>query len=80
VLSDSEIDQLLLSFCEHRWLKVARIVGKALDELEQRGILSDSALADMIDLRVELLVSKGCLEAQGNIKNWGSSEVRLPGI
>jgi hypothetical protein len=80
VISESEIDQLLLSFCAQRWLKVARIVGKTFTEIEQRGLAIDGTMAQAIDARLEVLVSSGQLEAVGNIKNWRFSEIRLPQV
>jgi hypothetical protein len=32
-----------------------------------------------MDARMAVLVRSGKLEAEGNIKRWGYSEVRLPG-
>ena len=74
-----EIDQLLLSFCAERWLKVARIIGKTMDALDQRGVQIDGSVADQLDARMAVLVGSGQLEAKGNIKRWRYSEVRLPG-
>jgi hypothetical protein len=74
-----DLDQLLLSFCTGRWLKVARIIGETLEALEQRGVQMDGSVADQIDARMAALVGSGRLEAQGNIKRWRYSEVRLPG-
>jgi hypothetical protein len=79
MISVSDLDQLLLSFCDRRWLKVARIAGKALDAIEARGIKLDGTYADQIDARMATLVGTGQLEAKGDIKRWGYSEVRLPG-
>jgi len=78
MISDSEIDQLLLSFCERRWLKVARIIGNTMRALEQRDTKIGNDIADAIDSRLAVLVGSGQLEAQGNIKNSRYSEVRLP--
>ena len=72
------LNQLILSFCTTRWLKVARIIGKTMDALEQRGVPMDG-IADQLDARMAALVGSGQLEAKGNIKRWGYSEVRLPG-
>jgi hypothetical protein len=77
VISESVIDQLLLSFCQERWLKVARIIGYTLQALEQREPELDDGIADAINARMAHLVSSGQLEAQGNIKNWRYSEVRV---
>ena len=78
MISESELDSLLLSFCAQRFLKVARIAGSALDALEQRGITPTDGLADQIDARLAALVSGGKLEAKGDIKRWRYSELRLP--
>lgn len=74
----ADLDQLLVSFCDTRWLKVARIAGKTLDAIEARGIKLDGTFADQIDARMAVLVEGGQVEAKGNIKRWGYSEVRLP--
>lgn len=74
----ADLDQLLLSFCNRRWLKVARIAGKALDAIEKRGTKFDGTFADRIDARMAALVESRQLEAKGNIQRWRYSEVRLP--
>jgi Protein of unknown function len=79
MISESEIDQLLLSFCKTDWQKVAKVIGNTLRRLELCGFqFNDGALADAIDARMDALVGSGRLQAQGNIKNWRYSEVRLP--
>ena len=75
MIAASDIDQLLLSFCDHRWLKVARIVGNTLQTCEERGV---RVTAEEIDARMEVLVGNRQLEAKGNIRNWRYSDVRLP--
>lgn len=79
MISSSELHRLLLSFCDNRWRKVARIAGCTLRALEERNVQIDGTVADQIDARMAVLVGSGQLEAQGNIKRWGYSEVRLPG-
>ena len=79
MISSSELDRLLLSFCDIRWRKVARIAGCTLQALEERNVQIDGTVADQIDARMAVLVGSGQLEAKGNIKRWGYSEVRLPG-
>ena len=74
----SEIDRLLLSFSDTRWLKVARIIGHTYDALEARGTKIFHGIAKLMDARMAVLVRSGKLEAKGNIKRWGYSEVRLP--
>lgn len=79
MISAADLDQILLSFCDRRWLKVARIAGKALDAIETRGTELDGTYADQIDARLAALVESKQLEAKGNIKRWRYSEVRLSG-
>jgi hypothetical protein len=78
MLPAAELDQLILSFCSERLQKVAKIVGKTFEALEQHGISIDGA-AEKVDARIAALVGSGRLEARGDIKRWGYSEVRLPG-
>jgi hypothetical protein len=77
MLPAPELDQLILSFCNEHWQKVAKIIGNTFKALEQRGISINGA-AEKVDERMAALVGSGRLEAQGNIKRWGYSEVRLP--
>ena len=78
MISARTIDQLLLSFCDMRWRKVARVIGSSFDILEGCGIRPNGTLAKIIDIRIAALVSSGQLEAEGNIRKWRYSEVRLP--
>lgn len=79
MIPDSELDELILSFCDGYWRKVARIAGQTYQALEARGIEIGGATADAFDARVAALVASGQLDAKGNIKRWRFSEVRLPG-
>jgi len=54
VIPASDIDKLLLSFCDVRWLKVARIIGKAIQTFESRGV---RVAADEFDARMAILVA-----------------------
>jgi Protein of unknown function len=74
----SDIDRLLLSCCNAHWRKVARIIGQTYEALEARGIAISGGIAKLMDARMAVLVRNGKLEAKGNIKRWGYSEVRLP--
>ena len=77
-LSDEDIykiDKELLSQACERWRKVARIVGIAMSELEDRVI----GIPDVYySQRVRLLVESGQLESQGNLEYMRFSEVRVP--
>jgi hypothetical protein len=74
----SELDELILSFCDNHWRKVARVAGKTLDALEARGIAIDGTIAEHFDARLATLIGGGQLEGAGNIRKWRYSEVRLP--
>jgi hypothetical protein len=69
------IDRLILSFVETRWLKVARIVSDVCMAPEKQGGTFNE---DEVGARVEALVAAGQLESQGDLKRWRYSEVRLP--
>jgi hypothetical protein len=73
--SIADLDRIILSFCEGRWLKVARVAAKTEEVFEKLGSqLASSA----IDARLSPLVKNGRLEARGNIRDWRFSEMRLP--
>ncbi|MEI2431208.1 DUF3658 domain-containing protein [Lysobacter yananisis] len=68
------IDTALLNACDHRWRKVAWVVGTVMDNMPDRvpGI-PDSFYAK----RVAEMVATGRLEAQGDLSRMRYSEVRL---
>ena len=78
MISQHEIDQLILSFCNTHWQKVAKVMGKVLQVVEEREIRCSTGFAVAIDMRVATLIRNGKLEAQGNIRKWRFSEIRRP--
>jgi hypothetical protein len=74
-MSDSRIDEAILSVAETRWQKVALIISRTSET--SAGDLTEGD-AERIAQRIEALVGKGRLLAQGNIKRWRFSELRLP--
>jgi hypothetical protein len=70
------IDDNLRRQAVRTWLKVARVVVKALDEGGFQ--LSDEATIRLHTRRVIALVESGELESQGNLRRPRWSEVRLP--
>jgi len=70
-----DIDETILSMAGKNWRKVAHIIGKTLNELEEAGL---AASDDEVAERVKALVAGGRLESQGNLDRWRYSEVRLP--
>ncbi len=75
----SDIDRLLLPCCGAHWRKVARIIGRTYEALEERGSEISGGIAKLMDARMAILVRSGKLEAKGNIKRWRYSEVRWRG-
>ena len=67
----SDIDRLLLSSCDARWRKVARIIGQAYENPESRGIAISRGIAKLMDARLAVMVRSGKLEAKGNVERWG---------
>ena len=76
-MTDSQIDEAILSVAEHSWRKVAMVVGRTTRALGDDRF-GDSAMNSLVAKRIEALVDAGCLVAQGDIKKWRYSEVRKP--
>ncbi len=70
---DAELDELILSVTQTRWLKVARIVGQTVAQLEHAGCAPDLKL---IARRIEALAGVGVLESRGDLSQWRYSEIR----
>jgi hypothetical protein len=77
-VSEKAIDAAIfvtLSGANGQWRKVAFIVGKVAETANLPD--GDESLA-RVAKRIAVLVKDGRLVAQGDIRNWRSSEVRLP--
>jgi hypothetical protein len=75
VASAQEIDALIFSFAKPNWQKVAKILALTADKL---GVETSDDNCQPIADRIEALVKDGRLEAQGDLKRWRFSEIRLP--
>ena len=75
VPSETEIDNLILSFAQVQWRKVAMIIGKVMRESARRGAAADDYF---IAQRIYALVERRQLESQGTLWMWRRSEVKLP--
>ncbi len=75
MISDSEIDAILLSKIDSRWRKGAYVVGQCMLEIdiEQRRGLQDLYFLG----RVAKLVARGKVEYQGDLADLRRCEVRL---
>ena len=69
-----DFDRIILSELSQHWRKTARIVGNVSEEYRTRGINLDPAIAAA---RLMAMTKDGLLEAQGDLRKWRFSEVRL---
>jgi len=76
-MNAARIDEAILSVAQPHWRKVAMIIAKTA-EVEGIGVADDENGHEVISSRIEALVGEGRLVAQGNLKRWRYSEVRLP--
>jgi hypothetical protein len=75
-MDSSQIDEIILSTVGQRWMKVAMGISKVARVMY--GNLPDGDEPyEAIYERIENLVRAGRLLAQGDIKNWRYSEIRL---
>jgi hypothetical protein len=80
MMSDQAIDERIvsmLSTVNGRWRKVAMVVGKVAEAMGNDLPVGDEGY-QQVARRIEVLVGEGRLVAQGDLKNWRFSEVRLP--
>jgi hypothetical protein len=71
------VDELILRRCTSRWQKAARVAGDALDEFTARfGHLPFV----YVPMRLQALVERGELEAQGDVMDLRRAEVRVPSL
>lgn len=75
MISDEEIDLLLLANSSLIWQKVAKVVGISMLQVnkQERENKDDSYFAK----RVESLVNIGLLECEGDLSNIRNCEIRL---
>lgn len=79
-MAEEEIDEAILGVLTEfpgHWRKVAFVVGRVASAIGD-GSGHEDAAQESVARRIEFLVSEGRLLAQGDIKNWRFSEVRLP--
>jgi hypothetical protein len=76
-LSNSQIDEAILSVTRASWSKVARVIVMT-DKILGDNLPEGEAGLDLVAGRIEALVHDGRLLVQGDIKKWRYSEVRKP--
>jgi hypothetical protein len=69
-----DFDRVILSAMSHHLRKTARIVADVSEQYRTRGIDLDPAIAAA---RLMAMAEDGLIEAQGDLRKWGFSEVRL---
>ena len=74
MISNAELDRVILSHTNRQWQKTAMIIAKALDDLEtSKTTASDAAITQ----RISALTAAGRLEVRGDLADWRHSEIRL---
>ena len=73
-VSETDIDQIILSVLNLQWRKTAVVVGNALTRCRQ---LDLPIGAEALGARVQALAESDRLESQGDLRKWRHSEVRL---
>lgn len=72
------IDEVLLSHCSAKWLKVARVLADAERDPRLAG-LDPAERLDLLAARISVLFDVGRIDAEGDLDEWKFSEVRLAG-
>jgi len=67
----------VLSQMPGQWRKVAFVINRVASATGDASADEDERY-ETVGRRIELLVSEGRLHAQGDIKNWRFSEIRVP--
>jgi Protein of unknown function len=75
MITDEEIDVLLLANSSKAWRKVARVVGTSMQQVNQKDRVNKDDL--YFAKRVEFIVNKGLLEYEGDLNDMRSCEIRL---
>jgi hypothetical protein len=75
MITDEEIDILLLANSSNNWQKVARVVGTSMQQVNQKDRVNKDDL--YFAKRVEIIVNKGLLEYEGDLADMRNWEIRL---
>jgi hypothetical protein len=76
MISDEEIDILLLANITNQWRKVAFVVGWTMMKIDRDQLSGRNDL--YFAKRVAVLVERGLIEYVGDLSRMGHCEVRLP--
>jgi hypothetical protein len=82
-MSPELVDQAILAQCRPHFYKVARVIGRAAEDLKLAGELTRKELkkkdVQFIVDRIKALVKAKKLESVGDLDRWVNSEIRLTG-
>ena len=74
-MKTAEIEAAILRAVGDRCMKIAMVIAKVVEAMGTDLPTGDEGL-ELVSGHIEILVSFGRIEAQGNTKNWRFSEVR----
>jgi Protein of unknown function len=81
-MSPELVDQAILAQCRPHFYKVARVIGRAAQDLNLAGELTrkekEKDMQFILD-RIKALVKAKKLESVGDLDRWINSEIRLTG-
>jgi hypothetical protein len=75
MITNEEIDVLLLANSSNNWRKVARVVGTSMQQVDQKDRINKDDF--YFAKRVDVLVSNGFLEYEGDFNDMRNCEIRL---
>ena len=73
-VSEADLDTIIFSILTSRQQKTAMVIGRAVNHCEEHGLPIG---AKIFGARIEALAESGRIQAFGNLRLWGHSEVKL---
>ncbi len=76
-MSEETIDSMILETATPDFTRTAVLISKTYDACIAAGMPANDSLAKDIAERLYILIDNGRIEAEGNMRRWRDSEVRL---
>ena len=73
-VSEADLDAVIFSKLKPHSLKVAAVLSKVREALEEKGLTID---VDVISARIRWLADVDRIESFGDVRKWGHSEIAL---
>jgi hypothetical protein len=73
-VSEADLDAIIFSTLTSRRRKAAWVIGTAVTHCEEHGLPVND---EILGARIEALAESGRIEAFGDLRLWGHSEVKL---